>query len=261
MRRTEVFEKGRPIVLAHRGGGAEAPENTIEAARHMLSLGVRFLETDVRNTRDGVPVLCHDPTLERRFGDPRTVDEIDWAELCEKRDVDGCRPVTVGDMLTQVPGAVVNIDCKTDQVVMPTLAAVRDAGAIDRVCLTSFSSRRVARLARVTGERATIGMGALEVVRLVLAARLPRWVGSSLRVVPRGRGARAVQVPVASGGIEVVTPRFLDAAHDAGHVVHVWTIDEAAEMHRLLDLGVDGIVTDRPSVAVEVFRERGLPLL
>lgn len=244
------------MVLGHRGGGDEAPENTREAVEHMLALGVRVMETDVRHSSDGVPVLAHDVTLARRFGDPRGISDVSWEELAGMRDVDGAAPLRLQDVLVEYPEVIVNVDCKTDEVVSPALKVVRAGRAADRVCLTAFSSRRVARIARITGERSMIGMGMADVARLLARANLP---ARAAAITPAGPTApRAVQVPLTFRGLPVVTPRFLQTAHDSGHVVHVWTVDAPEEMERLLDLGVDGIVTDVPSLAVEVFRARGL---
>lgn len=255
-----VYEIGHPVVLAHRGGRAEFPEHTRVAFEAMRELGVQAMETDVRHTVDGVAVLAHDETLSRRFGDPRNVSSVTWEELAQLRDVDGCAPMRLWDVLVGFPGFVLNIDAKTDEVVTPLLREVRAAGATQRVCLTAFSARRVARMARVTQEKAMIGLGMADVARLLAWAHLP---GRASALAPVGRYAgspRAIQVPQTFRGVPVVTARFVEAMHTAGHVVHVWTVNDPAEMERLLDLGVDGVVTDVPTVAARVWGERGLAL-
>lgn len=258
--RRAVYEIGHPVILAHRGGLAEHPEHTVEAFSAMVDLGVRAMETDVRHTVDGVPVLAHDETLSRRFGDPRNVSAVAWEELSEMRDVDGCAPMRLRELLERFPGFVLNIDAKTDEAVQPMLREVRAAGATGRVCLTAFSARRVATMARVTQEKAMIGLGMADVARLLAWAHLPGR-SASLASVGRYSGSpRAIQVPQTFRGVPVVTARFVDAMHSAGHVVHVWTVNDPDEMERLLDLGVDGVVTDTPSVAVEVWERRGLAL-
>ncbi|HCX86183.1 MAG TPA: glycerophosphodiester phosphodiesterase [Micrococcales bacterium] len=255
-RRRDLYHPGKPVILAHRGGMAESPENTREAVSAMLAVGVRAMETDVRHSSDGVPVLAHDVTLARRFGDPRDISTVPWRELAALRDVDGAAPLRLDELLAEHPDVVVNIDAKTDEVVGPVLRAVRQARATERVCLTAFSSRRVARMARITGERVMLGAGMADAARLVALARMPERAAAS-RLVGAGP-ARAIQVPLTFRGVPVVTPRFVAAAHAAGHVVHVWTVNDPDEMDRLLDLGVDGVVTDVPSLAVEVFARRGL---
>ncbi|WP_454294209.1 glycerophosphodiester phosphodiesterase family protein [Salana multivorans] len=259
--RRPVYEIGHPVVLAHRGGMDEHPEHTHAAFAAMVELGVRAMETDVRHTIDGVPVLAHDETLARRFGDPRNVSVVAWEELSQMRDVDGCPPMRLRELLEDFPEFVTNIDAKTDEVVQPMLRDVRDSGATQRVCLTAFSARRVATMARVTQDKAMMGLGMADVARLLAWAHLP---GKTAALASVGRYAgsrRAIQVPLTFRGVPVVTAKFLDAVHSAGHVVHVWTVNDPAEMHRLLDLGVDGVVTDVPSVAAEVWAERGLPLV
>lgn len=248
------------MVLAHRGGMAETPENSRAAIEHMLSTGVTVLETDLRHTLDGVPVLAHDVTLQRRFGDPREISAVAWDELEQMRDVDGQPPFRLEDALRDFPEVVFNIDAKTDEVVTPMLRLVRALGAQHRVCLTAFSSRRTARIARITRGQAMLGMGMAEVARLLTWANLPSRAASVTPLPWHGMQPRAVQVPLTFRGLPVVTARFLAGAHSAGHVVHVWTVNDPQEMERLLDLGVDGIVTDVPSVAAAVFAGRGLAL-
>ncbi|PWD52381.1 glycerophosphodiester phosphodiesterase [Serinibacter arcticus] len=228
-----------------------AAENTRAAVAAMLATGVTTMETDLRHTRDGVAVLAHDETLERRFSDPRKVSDVTWWELDLMRDVDGERALRLDELLAEQPDLRLNLDVKTDPVVGPTLRAVREAGAAGRVCLTSFSSRRLATVARVTRGRTALGMGMADAFRLLAESRgwRPRVPG------PTGR---AVQVPLTYQGLRVVTPEFLATAHAHGHVVHVWTVNDPSEMHRLLDLGVDGLVTDVPAAAAAVFAERGL---
>lgn len=255
---SQLYSSGRPVVLAHRGGLAEFPENSRAAMEGMLAAGVRVMETDVRHTLDGVPVLAHDVTLQRRFGDPRDVSSITWNELSRLRDHDGAALLALEEALVDFPGVVLNIDAKTDEVVTPMLRLVRSVGAQDRVCLTAFSSRRVARIARITRGQAMIGMGMAEVARLLAWASVPSRAATTAPRPWEPSEARAVQVPRTFRGLPVVTPRFLAGAHSAGHVVHVWTVNEPAEMDRLLDLGVDGIVTDVPSIAMDVFRRRGI---
>ncbi|MEE6273394.1 glycerophosphodiester phosphodiesterase [Georgenia sp. MJ206] len=258
-----------PIALAHRGGGAETPENSRAAVEGTLALGYRYLETDVRATADGVVVLHHDARLERTTDGEGPISARTWADVARLRDASGRRPVRLDEVLADFGGLRLNIDAKDDGVVAPLLRVIDEAGAHERVCLASFSDARLRRIRTATGGAVATSLGQAECARLVLAARgRGRLAGTLARAgalrwgvpVPDGPpAARAVcvQVPERYRGVPVVTPRFLALAHRLGLAVHVWTVDDAADMHRLLDLGVDGLVTDRPTTLRAVLRERG----
>ena len=247
MSRTYLEGPG-PIAFAHRGGAHEVAENSRAAVEHTLALGLGYLETDVRASADGVAVLSHDPTVDRTTDGTGRVDELTWAQLAELRDASGERPLRLDELLGDYPTLRVNIDAKDDRAVDPLVAAIERAGAHDRVGLASFSDARLARLgARLPGVATSLGRRG--VARLLAAARVGR-----LAPVP---AAACVQVPPSYRGVPVVTPRFVQAAHRRGLAVHVWTVNEPAEMVRLLDLGVDGLITDRPRVLRDVLEGRG----
>ncbi|ACQ80898.1 glycerophosphoryl diester phosphodiesterase [Beutenbergia cavernae DSM 12333] len=244
-----------PLALAHRGGLAEAPENSRAAIERMLEIGLRYLETDVRITADGEAVLAHDATLERVMGDPRPVAAVTWDEASALRDASGEGLVRLADVLRDFPRLHVNVDAKSDDAVGPLVRTVLAAGAGDRVCVTSFDAGRVRRLRAGLGDGVATGTGLADAVRLWVASWLPRPArGLALRTVA---SAAVAQVPENWRGLHVLTPAFLRAAHEHGMQVHVWVVNAEADMHRLLDLGVDGLVTDRPSVLRGVLTERG----
>jgi len=247
-----------PLALAHRGGGGEVPENSRAALEHTVALGLRYLETDVHRTADGVVVLLHDPTLERTTDGHGRLADLTWEQAAQLRDRSGERLVRLDEALADYPTLRLNIDLKEDGVVGPALRVLAAAGAADRVCLASFSDRRLRVVRRLTGGRVATSLGRVETGRLVAAATL----AAPALGVPTPDGAPAaravaVQVPPSHRGVPVVTPAFVRRAHGLGLAVHVWTIDDAPTMHRLLDLGVDGIVTDRPTVLRQVLRDRG----
>lgn len=253
-----------PLALAHRGGGAEAPENSRSAIEHMLALGFRYLETDVRLTLDGVVVLHHDATLDRTTDASGPLGRLTWPELAEVRLRDGEPPPRLDQVLAEHPELRLNIDLKEDAVVTPALGVIERAGADDRVAIASFSGARLRRARRIAPEGPAVSFGMDEVSRLLAVVALPGPLRHRVlrRGVPTpaaaaGLRAHCVQIPVSYRGIPVATARFVDLAHELGLQVHVWTVDEAPLMHELLDRGVDGIVTDRPSVLREVLRERG----
>ena len=240
-----------PLAFAHRGGAAVGDENTATAFARAVDTGFRYLETDVHATRDGVAVLFHDDDLSRLADDPRQVEDLRWSDLRSIR-VDGQAAIPrLDETLEQWPQVRFNLDVKTDASVSPTLDVVAAVGARDRVLIASFSDRRLARVRANSGPRLATSMGTGEIARLWAASR----VGAGLvGFVPR---AAAAQVPLRRGPLRVVDRAFVSHAHRIGIQVHVWTIDDPDRMEQLLDLGVDGIMTDRIDILANVYRNRG----
>ncbi len=245
-----------PIAFAHRGGALEAAENSWTSFRHAQKLGYHYVETDVHATSDGIVVTIHDEDLARTTERSGLVREMTWAELSAVRLRGSDEPVPrLDDVLAAWPDLRWNIDAKHDSVVGPLIETIHRSGAVDRVCITSFSDRRLARLRRAIGPRLCTGMGPAASTALRLASVLP---GQASRAVgARVSGFGAAQVPIRQGRVPVVDRRLLDTAHRAGVQVHVWTVDDAASMEKLLDLGADGIMTDRPSALKDLLVRRG----
>ena len=224
-------------MFAHRGGSALAPENTIAAFDIGLALGVDGLELDVHLSRDGVVVVHHDPLLDRTttLRGPivqRTAEELRRAAV-----------PTLAEVLARYPDQRIIIELKvnTADLAAATVDVVRKAGAVERVCLGSFGLR-VLRAARAI-EPAIATSGAREEVRWALYRSWLRWPAS--RVAYSG-----YQIPEFSGNTRVVSPRFVEYAHDAGLGVQAWTVDAEEQARRLLACGVDALITDRPDVIV-----------
>ena len=215
----------------------------------MESLGLTWMETDLHATADDVVVLSHDADL-GRIGGRGTLSELTWDEAAELDAGDGRGLVRLDEVLEAHPGLALNVDLKEPAVVQPALQVVRAADALDRVRFASFSARRLAMLRRQE-PRATTSLGGFDIAGLMLLseAALPlphtRWGWT------RGR-VDAVQVPPMHRGMQVVTRRFVAQAHTAGLEVHVWTIDDPEEMRRLAALNVDAIMTDVPTLALEI---------
>ncbi|QDY08756.1 glycerophosphodiester phosphodiesterase [Micromonospora sp. HM134] len=240
-----------PLAFAHRGGAADGDENTVAAFTRAVDLGYRYVETDVHATADGVCVVFHDATLRRVTGEHGRIADLRWADLASVR-VGGAAVVPrLDEVLAAWPQVRFNIDVKTDAGVTPAVGAVTRAGAADRVLLASFDDARLARLRAATGGRVATGLGMRGVARLWWASRHGRPVRLPPSVV-------AAQVPPRYAGVPVVDRRFLAYCRRLGVHVHVWTIDEPAQMHDLLDRGVDGIMTDHVGVLRDVYRSRGL---
>ncbi|MEZ5142808.1 MAG: glycerophosphodiester phosphodiesterase [Acidimicrobiales bacterium] len=246
--RHPFLEWPAPIPFAHRGGAGDWPENTMPAFEGAVALGYRYVETDVHVTADGVLVAFHDERLDRVTDRSGLIRELPWTEVAAAR-VDGREPIPRFDeLLDAFPDLRINVDPKHDSAVEALARVIARAGALHRVCVGSFSDRRLARLRAMLGPGLATSLGPAGVARLRAAS-----VG-----LPTGRfPADCVQVPTRARNVTIVDERFVRAAHGRGLAVHVWTIDERAEMERLLDLGVDGVMTDRPAVLREVLTGRG----
>lgn len=240
-----------PLAFAHRGGAAVGDENTANAFARAEAAGFRYLETDAHATKDGVAVLFHDDDLSRLTGDNSAIEDLTWDQLQDLR-IGGAEPIPrLDEVLSLWPQMRFNIDVKSDESVIPTLAAIDNADAINRVLIASFSDARLSRVRRLSSPRLATSMGQREAATLWMGSR----IGSGyLGFVHR---APAVQVPIRAKGLDVVDRRFVQYAHRLGIQVHVWTIDDPAIMTQLLDLDVDGIMTDQIDVLADVYRSRG----
>ena len=251
-----------PLAISHRGGAGLWPENTMEAFSRSVEMGYRWIETDLRMTSDGVVVCHHDPTLERTTNGHGEVAKLNWRQL-EKLDAgyahlpdqdfpfrgQGVRIPSLEEVARSFPGLNMVLEMKADHTEEPLLRLIRRMGLSDRVIVASFSDARLTRVRELSKGGIATSTGEEEVARLVKAA----WLGRRARTQHV-----ALQIPVRSGPIPLVTRRTVKAYHRMGLVVHVWTVDQPARMERLLDRGVDGIMTDRPDLLKEVFRKRGI---
>ncbi|MEY4401083.1 MAG: hypothetical protein RL072_948 [Actinomycetota bacterium] len=242
-----------PIAFAHQGGASEFPENTLPAFANAYRLGYRYMETDVHASRDGILFAFHDPDLQRTCGLPGLIRDLSSDEISQAK-VSGREPIPrLDELLSSWPDAKFNIDCKSDHALPYLLERLRRGDVFDRVCIGSFSDARLDAVRNEFGQRICTSMGPRDVAKV----RLGTWVGRTPSF-SKVAAPLAAQVPVRQGPLPIVTKSFVDGAHSAGLHVHVWTIDDAAEMHRLIDLGVDGIMTDEVSLLRRILAERGL---
>jgi len=234
------------IPFAHRGGASDFLENTRRAFQASFDLGYRYLETDAHLSQDGVVYAFHDPDLSRITDRVGRIAELPSTEIDQVR-VGGTEPIPrLETLLTDFPDGRFNIDPKSDAVIGPLGDLIERLDLFSRVCVTSVHDARQARLRRRFGDRLCTGMGQRSVLRMIAAS----WY------MPVGRFTeQCAQVPLRAHGIEIVTPRFLRACHKRGVAVHVWTIDDPEEMTRLVNLGVDGIMTDRPETLWTVLKK------
>ena len=247
-------QPGAVVAFAHRGGAfhpeIEGLENTLQAFQHAVDLGYDYLETDVHLTKDGVLLAFHDTVLDRVTDATGRIAESTYAEV-QRALINGSdRVPTLADLFEAFPEARFNIDLKAPGAVAPLARFLEEREAWDRVCVGSFSGRRLRRFRRLTGGRVATSASPGEVAAYrVLPARLAR-------LLTRGR-PRVLQVPHKRGRLTIVTPGLVRRAHRAGVHVHVWTIDDPDEMKALLDRGVDGLMTDRTDILRAVLTESG----
>ena len=235
--------------FVHRGGAEEATENTLEAFQHASNMGFTFMETDVQATKDQQIVAFHDVDLSRMANVNKTVDELSFNEIKELNLLGGGKIPTLKELLSSFPSLRFNIDIKTENAVEGTVSIIKDLNAFNRVCIASFSSARLNRIRNIAGPKCCTSMGQNEIVNLLLRSySLP---------FPKSVG-HCAQVPVSQWGIPIVTKKFINCAHNENKLVHVWTINEEKEMNNLIDLGVDGLMTDRPSVLHKVLKDKNL---
>jgi glycerophosphoryl diester phosphodiesterase len=260
VRRSYAFlDHDGPIAFAHRGGAADRPENSMAAFQRAVDLGYRYLETDAHATADGVVVAFHDRTLDRVTDRRGTIARLPYAEVAKAR-IHGTEPIPrLDDLLGSFPEARFNIDLKDAPVIGPLARVLHRTKAWDRVCITSFSTRRLeqmrARLPLFTDKDVCMALGP----RGVMALRAKSYGGPAAKLVRlAATGVACAQVPHGLGPVPFVTESFVAQAHELGLQVHAWTVNRRTEMERLLDLGVDGIMTDDLLTLRDVMAARGL---
>lgn len=256
----------RPLVMAHRGGAGLWPENTMHSFERAVDLGVDVLETEIHSTADNILVLMHDSTVDRTTNGSGpisafTLEELKTLDAGYNWSADGGQTFpfrgsgitvpTLEEVFTALPTVRINIDIKQEK---PSLVAslcetIRTFDMVDRVMVASFSAKVLKAFRRVCPEVATsAGTGEVAlfyVMNLVFLGRVYR------------SPFQAFQIPEYSSGLRVLTKKFVKTAHGLNLAVHVWTVNETTDMQRLLDLGVDGIVTDYPDRLISLLRETG----
>ena len=249
-----------PIRLAHRGSRVLRPENTAEAFQGAIDLGYRYVETDVRISRDGVVVAFHDATLERTTNGVGAVDEWEFSDLQRldaawwfdegngyPRRGSGVQIPSLAEVFEMWPDAMFNIDLKGPGLEWAVADVIKRHGREGSTLIGSFVDHRIAKFRRITHGGIAVSAGPSTVLAMLAASRL----GRTIR-----RPVAAYQLPFNYKSVPI-DRKLVDAIHRADAQIHTWTVNEAPDMHRLLDLGVDGIVSDRPDVLNEVLRERG----
>lgn len=267
------------LAIAHRGGALEAPQNSMAAFGAAVDMGYEYLELDVRASRDRVLAVYHDPTLDTLTDATGAIGELDWEQIRQAR-ISGQEPVCrLEEVLDAWPGVRLNIDPKHPAAVQPLVELLRQQDCSQRVCVSTFSDRRMRRISQLLDGRYCTAEPQTRIARFKLEAVRQMRAQARTRAQARRQGAArgpeaprepdpvretsppsqrtlgCVQVPATIHGWRLVDAGFVSAVHSHGCQVHVWTVNRAAEMRELLALGVDGIMTDRPSLLKQVLQE------
>jgi glycerophosphoryl diester phosphodiesterase len=232
-------------VLAHRGGSIESSENTIESFKYSISLGCNYIETDVQLSSDGKPYIFHDEDLNRLAGINKTFNDLHSSEIDEIKLFNDHKIPLLEEVLLKFPETYFQIDVKTDEVALPALKVIYDLEAQDRVCIASFSSERLETV-RNKYPDICISMGPKEILKLLLAS-----FGLYRGTVP----GDCLQIPIYQYGIKLVTKRFVNFVQSKDLKVIVWTINKPEEMKKLIELEVDGIITDKPKALFDILKQ------
>jgi glycerophosphoryl diester phosphodiesterase len=268
---SKILELDRPLIFAHRGGASLAPENTILALRTAVGLGVDVIETDLQLTKDNQFVLFHDDDLTRMAGREEiirdlTLDELKQIDITYNLTPDdgttypyrgqGHKILGLTEALDEFPESIIfNMDIKNkeDREAPELLASeIKMHDRANSIIVASFHDRQIQRFRVLMPDVVTAACPG-EVSRFVFGVKT-----RSLRLTTRNPKFRVFQVPINYGMISVVNSKFLKAAHERGITVNVWTINERSEMNKLIDLGVDGIITDEPALLRDLLKEKEL---
>ena len=236
-------------VMAHRGGSLEAPENTIESFFYSLKIGSDIIETDVQLSSDGIPYIFHDDDLKRISGIDKCFNELSSSQINELNIFDNCKIPTLEEVLLKFPDTKFQIDFKTDEVVEPAIEIINKFPNIkENLCIASFSSKRLKTI-KNNLNGVVLSMGPQEVLKLLLKS-FGLYSGEIL--------GDCLQIPIYRYGIKIVTKRFVDFCKSKNIKLSVWTINDIEEMNYLIDLGVDGIITDKPKALIELLNSRNI---
>ena len=264
-----IFDIGRPLIMAHRGESGNIPENTILALETALDIGVDVLESDIRFTKDNVPILYHDEDLVRITGKDekvrkKTLEELLQFDLGYNFTTDagrtypyrgrGLTVVTLEEAIKRFSDTILNLDIKDTFKEAPDEVAriLLENQRTEKIMIASFHPKQLKRF-RKKAPMIPTSAHPNEIRNFVIGTKV-RAMGMFVRNIPY----KAFQVPERSGSLQIVTPEFVKIAHDKDIAVHVWTINNKPDMERLIDMEVDGIFTDFPAVLRDVLEERGL---
>lgn len=247
----DFLDSPGPIAFAHRGGGSDA-ENGLSAFRAAADLGYRYIETDVRASSDNVAFIFHDQNLVRMTGLDRNLAQLHSDEVRALSLPGGDKIPTLREALTAFPRLRFNLDLKEDAVVEPVVRTIAELEVQKRVCVTSFSERRIGAVRKRLGSELCTGLGIAGAFKVGLGS-----VFSCGKLNMRGE-ASVLQVPLRWNGLPVLNSSIVKRIQNQGLALHVWTLNEQDEIEHALDIGVDGVMTDKPRLLKQILVWRDL---
>ncbi len=232
------------IGLSHRGNSKEFIENSFEAFNSVVQMGYKYIETDLRMTLDREVIAFHDLDLKRLFGIDVQVNDLTFNEIANLFKEKNCKLLSLEDALKSFPDTKFNIDLKDNKVTKDSIDIVSKLNAFHRVCFASFNSGRTQEVLNFN-QNASVSMGLKDVAKFKFFKM-------------RNKNIKFIQIPLVWNGIKVVTKNLIKKAHEKGLLVHVWTINDKKVMNDLINIGVNGIVTDEPNILMEVMKNKNL---
>ena len=239
-----IYQKDSFVGLSHRGNSKKFIENSFEAFNSVIQMGYKYIETDLRITLDKEVIAFHDPDLKRLFNLDLQVKDLTFKEIAGLFKEKKCRLLTLEDALKKFPDIYFNIDLKIKEVIQDSIKVVADMNAFNRVCFASFHSGHTEKVLK-HNQNAMVSMGLKDVALFKFFKAYDKNI-------------KIMQIPLKWKGIKVLTKNLIQKADKCDLLVHVWTINDRNTINNLIDLGVNGIVTDEPELLMEIMKERDL---
>ena len=238
------YQKDPFIGLSHRGNSKNFIENSFEAFNSVIQMGYKYIETDLRMTLDGEVIAFHDPNLRRLFNLDLWVKDLTFNEIANLFKEKKCRLLTLEDTLKEFPHVNFNIDLKVKEVIQQSIEIVRDLNAFDRVCFASFHSSHTKKI--LLNNRNAIVSMSMKDVALFKFFKI------------HNKRIKVIQIPIKWKGIKLLTRNLMQEAYKNNLLVHVWTVNDEVTINNLIDIGVNGIITDKPELLMKTMKERDL---
>ena len=243
----EFIRSTNIVPIAHRGASLLASENSFESFRKAFDLGYRVIETDIHSSKDGTAYIFHDITLERLTGENLKISDLKDVDIDSLKINNSSIIPRLSNVFEEFPEGLFNLDAKTWKSTTPIVDTIQNMGCRSRVCIASFNDRRVNAIIKELGLETCHSMGTSNVIKFYLGAQLG---------IEQHFTSQCIQLPIKMFGISLTTRKVLSYARKLGIKIHFWTINNPVIMQKLLELNVDGIMTDDCVLLKEIMKEQ-----